>query len=831
MKKNLIFSLLFAFLIFSFSSLLFVRPMKVEADVSPSVEVDPFMPMTALEFLDLSSPKAIAYTEDQYLVISVYEDQTPYAYVIKDDENAREYTKIQLDTQNEINCIYMVGNYILYLDGIDIYAKNIYGNESAYKTGCNAGNSFSVRGNKLICNKSNCVTTYTIEIGDDGKPKFSNEKNDVANDPLYCMIDENGTCYYSTKDKDVYAIYSDFRQSKIISLNEVATYMTEINEHVYFTTKNGLYKFNTKSEAVEVKTVYQASDTALNLGELKSPQGLTVRNGKLLVVDSILNCVQEIDTETDTFTTFAITTESSANYRLTKNAEKIAISENYVYALDNALTPSNAPHVYKRIVKTTISGEKKYYKIDLDEVNELDELGNVLFAASDDYLLLYNGRDKITLSKQRADGGIISLDKIFEINSTATALTYLDGTFYYAKTEVNRLSRNESYTQVYKINYPTEENELDKVEVTKLLEDELILSTCIDLATDVFGGVYLLNYTEETNKTTIYKINENKLETFNYAGKPVSGISLDFFGCAYYVNETGEIVKINFTDETISNLKVNMPSNLPINDLCLDYRRDFAFVLSSACIFKTQPSTLKIDNLSKISASTLDKTDVLENPQFILVTKNAKLFKVPVDDFNVINGERFFKSISPVQNLSSNKVYAIIDGKNPDYYLASYSEKSNSLIKRDKVTPDGSISLITPENYDTYGISIKEFDEEVKFATSDVTLTSKPIADDNFGIAKISKGEKIRLLKTVTFNDKSFALIKTESEIKGYIPLGYAEKNGEYFNFTQEKAVSVKIDGNGSARKRTALMLFIISFTVVAAALILEYKLLFKSRQ
>ncbi len=215
----------------------------------------------------------------------------------------------------------------------------------------------------------------------------------------------------------------------------------------------------------------------------------------------------------------------------------------------------------------------------------------------------------------------------------------------------------------------------------------------------------------------------------------------------------------------------------------------------------------------------------------MLVTKNSKLFKVPVDEFNFVGGERFFKSISAVQNLNTDKVYVIIDGQNPDYYLAACSKNTNSLIKRDKVVPGGAISVILPENYETYGIYIKNYDEEVRYSTAKVTLTSKPIVDDNYKVGEVSEGEKIYLIKTVTYNDKTFALIKTESGDMGYLPFGYAERSCEYFDFNKIETVTVKTDGNGAARKRTALMLFIISFTVVAAALILEFKLLFRSRQ
>lgn len=830
MKKRLLFSLAIVFLIFSLSTALTVKQKTVDADTSGNVEVIPFMPMTALEFLDFSSPRAIAYTDDGFLLISSYENGVAYVYVIKDDNSSREYTKITLDATNEVNYVYKAGDYILYLDGIEIYAKSLYGDEAAYPTGVGAGNSFSVRGNKLICNTSNTVNTYTVTIGEDGKPAFSNKKIEAtASAPLYCMIDERGTCYYSTKSYDVYAIYSDFRQSKIITLSDVATYMTEINGHVYFTTENGLYKFGTQSENAEVKTVYAASDTAANLGEFNSPQGLAVRNGKLLVADSTLNCVQEINPETDEFTTFAITTESTANYRLTKNAEKLFLSENYVYALDEALTPSGAPHKYKRIVKVTAAGERRYYKINLDDINADEELGDVLFAASDDYILIYDGRDKIALYKQIESGAEITLEKIFETQSTATALTYLDGAFYYAKTEINRLSKNENYTQVYKIDYPSDENELEETEVTAILKDEQVMSPCVDLASDVFGGIYLLTYTESDDKTDVYKVDDGALTHITRDKKPISGLSLDFFGCAFYVNEDGKIVKLNFTDNASIEYSVNMPSNLPIKDLSLDYHRDSAFVLSSACIFKTRPDTFKIENLSKVSASTLNKTEVLTDPAFMSVTKNAKLFKVPIDEFNFVGGERFFKSISAVQNLSTDKVYVVIDNLNPDYYLAACSKNTNSLVKRDKVVPGGAISIISPENYEAYGIYIKNFDEEVRYSTGSVTLTSKPIVDDNYKVGSLTEGEKVYLLKTITYNNKSFALVKIESGATGYVPLGYAEKSGEYFDFTETKTVTIKSDGDGEARKRTALMLFIISLTVVAAALILEFKLLFKT--
>lgn len=833
MKKRLLFTLIITFLIFSLSTLFTVSKTKANAEPigDNSVEVTPFMPMTALEFLDLAAPKAVAYTDEGFLLISSYENGVAYVYVIKDDGVSKEYVKVKLDAVNEVNCVYMVGDYVLYLDNSVIWAKNVYGDDPADNTGIVASFSFSVRGNKLVCTTNNYVNFYNVSLRSDGKPQITHEATEPAADPYYCMLDNSGNCYYSNRNKEVYAIYSDHRQSLIISaLSEPATYMTEVGGNVYFTTASGLYKFGTNGENAEVKTVYEASDAASDLGEFNSPQGLAVRNGKLLVADSTLNCVQEINPETDEFTTFAITTESTANYRLTKNAEKLFLSENYVYALDDGLTPAGAPHKYKRIVKITAAGERRYYKINLDDINAAEELSDVLFAASDDYILIYDGREKIALYKQNESGAEITLEKIFETQSTATALTYLDGAFYYAKTEINRLSKNENYTQVYKIDYPNDENELEEVEVNKILKDELVMSPCVDLSSDVFGGIYLLTYSEAADETAVYKVDEGALSSIKAAKKPISGLSLDFFGCAFYVNADGKIVKMNFTDGSASTQSMNMPSNLPVKDLSLDYHRDSAFVLSSACIFKTRPETFKIENLSKVSASTLNKTEVLTDPVFMSVTKNAKLFKVPVDEFNFVGGERFFKSISAVQNLSTDKVYVVIDDLNPDYYLAACSKNTNSLVKRDKVVPGGAISIILPENYEAYGISVKTFDEEVRYSTGSVTLTSKPVVDDNYKVGSLSDGEKIYLLKTVTYNNKSFALVKTESGVTGYVPLGYAEKSGEYFDFNETATVTVTSSDNGAARKRTALMLFIISLTVVSAALILEFKLLFKTR-
>lgn len=50
MKKRLLFSLAFAFLIFSASAFIFASPKTAKAENEATVEVTPFMPMTALEF-------------------------------------------------------------------------------------------------------------------------------------------------------------------------------------------------------------------------------------------------------------------------------------------------------------------------------------------------------------------------------------------------------------------------------------------------------------------------------------------------------------------------------------------------------------------------------------------------------------------------------------------------------------------------------------------------------------------------------------------------------------------------------------------------------------
>ena len=63
-----------------------------------------------------------------------------------------------------------------------------------------------------------------------------------------------------------------------------------------------------------------------------------------------MNTVQEVDVTNCKFTTFAITTESTADYRLTKNASHLELSDNYVYALDNAETITESEKPKKRIV-------------------------------------------------------------------------------------------------------------------------------------------------------------------------------------------------------------------------------------------------------------------------------------------------------------------------------------------------------------------------------------------------------------------------------------------------------------------------------------------------
>ena len=490
---------------------IFVSKNNAIASEIAKTETEMFLPSSPIEFYDLNSPIAVSYSNDGYLIISEHYENadTGYTYnrITVYNPNTESYTVIPShNTLSSISQIEKYGNYLYYVSESQIYyipISNLTATPNTVKDSSGlpviVANYFSFKDGKVVTNTNNTAVIYEITENENG-PTF-NKLYDFKTFAKAGFFAENGDIYLLDNGTLKYFRSSDKTNVTLTTINKDVISILDVGNYVWFTAIDGLYKIE-KKENSEIELVIPITEGATTLGALLSPKGITIKDGNILIADSSLDCIQEIDTSTGKFTPFAITTESTADYRLTRDAESIILSENYVYALDNASFKSGDEKQQKRIVKVSKNKETyPYRKIDLTDLYvERPDLEIKFFTASDTHVMIYDG-DFVSLYKQ-SNSSPITLEKVIEYQSASvTALNYLDGSFYYTDTSI----KNYSYdvVNVHKITLPSENNELEEITTELLTNDQNeIKGVAVDFTIDIFGNIIIAYKTSETATTT-----------------------------------------------------------------------------------------------------------------------------------------------------------------------------------------------------------------------------------------------------------------------------------------------------------------------------------------
>ncbi len=818
----------------------------VNASEAVDVNTEFFLPSSPLEFYELISPVAIYSSSDGYMAISeFYKDEenanNNFNRISVYDPNTEKYTVIKgkgvLNGENTIFGITQItkyGDYLFYLSGNDVYyipVNNLQA--SPKKTGVIASNFFSINDDILIANTSNGIKSYTVNLSGE-TPIFTQTGIEIEV--------EMTTCGFLSKDKDIY-YYADpclYRYSTKNSTSYLVAeikninYCVEIGDYVYFTAMGeGLLKVK-KDGLSDPELIIPADKNATGLGAFNTPQGLTVKDGKLLVCDAILNTIQEVDPATDKFTNFAITTESTADFRLTNNASNTFLSENYIYAVDNSTMPITNEVTKKRIVKISLNelDPTPYKKIDLSSIYEKNEAFEIkLITGSDTHILIYDG-EYLTLYEQVL-GDNITLKEVKAIqNSSVTALCYLEDSFYFTDT-ANNLNYN--YINVYKWTVPSENNMLYEVEEETLIEENTeIKGVAKNITVDVFGNVYIY-YTQDNGVNYLTRLYNNNITnpiTINYN---VKSINTDFNGNVYALSSSNKIYKYTLKNNAhvVKEFQLKTSNNNIVKDMSLNYSSEVCYFLSNACIYKNSDNALDVKSLSKISAKNVNTTEILNDVKFISINENAKLFKVVLGDYVTQDNDVYFKHITPISNLNTSKVYAVIADLSDEYYLVSYSSKTVALVRKSSINNDFSqkadATIIDSSHYSEYGISITDDNYKSFIISNDASVFSKPIFDENYKINSLKKGEEVYAIKTIKFNGKSITLIAKEPNKSpiGYVVSGYLIDEIIVPPTLNEPTQTV-IGGGAEKRIVTTLMILLISFTITFALIVIENKLLFK---
>ncbi len=836
----------FKFLILAFFVTLFagvfaldVNSSKAESANLTSTEL--FLPSSPIEFYNLNSPIAVSYSSDGYMIISEYYQnlETNYTFnrinVYSPVDN-RYHVLPNHSTLSSISQIEKYGDFIYYVSQSQIYYIPVSDLNATPKALLDTNGSpvivanfFSFNDNKVVANTNNYANIYEITISGD-KPAFK-KLYEIETFAKAGFLGDDGNIYLLDNGTLKYYRASDKTMVTISTINKDVISLLDNGDYVWFTAVDGLYKIK-KQPASPIELVVPITEKANTLGYLVNPKGLSKKDGNVLISDSTLNAIQEVDGETGEFTYFAITTEDTADYRLTKGAESIVLSENYVYALDNATFSSDSSTPNKRIVKVSKDKENyPYRKIDLSNLyKDNADFKIELYTASDTHVMIYDG-DYLTLYKQ-SNSNPITLEKLETYQSSSiTSLYYLDDSFYYSDT--SREGYSHDVVNLHKITIPTKNNELEKIENTLLTANyPQIKGIAVDFTVDIFSNIILVYKSSETSTSySICRLFNNEISSTTTLSHKVLSIESDFSGNVYALGENNKIYKYveknNGYDKTEFTVKPIYNEN--VSSMVLNYRSQDVFYLGNACIYKNGDDNLDIKSLSGISANNLKETEVLTDVKFITIKENAKIFKVDIGNYLIEGENRYFKNITPINNPNTNRIYTVIAEIDKDYLLISYSQNLSALIRKTSISSNGDGVILTESDYVKNNISIVNGNNQAMYLSNNAHVYAKPIVNNHYKLLSTNKGQALYPIKEFKFNKTSMTLVSNE---EGGTPIGYVV-SGYLRNTTQtsnkDYDTEVKVIGtNGNKQIKTTVLVLLIAFTVTATLILIEAKLLFK---
>ena len=796
---------------------------RAESSSETLIETETFLPSSALQLYNLNSPVSISYSNSGFMVITEH---------IGDDSGASLFDKISVFNPNDkkftavkehetiknVTHAQEHGGLIFYLSNSRLYYLSVDGLDGEpIETTITSSNFFYIQDNYLITNTNNSIIIYSVSV-DNGVASFS-KKSTHNFTTKNAFISQEQNVYYLFGGKLYCFDTTNSTSYEVTSVPVDVNYLTEYGNFIYLSSSSGIYKV--EKGVNKTLNLFVKTDGTNKLGHLKNPQGLTVMDNQILVADPDIKCIQGINATTGEFTDFAITVESTADFRLTNNASKLSVSENYAYVLDDGEADGNG-NVYKRIVRVSLdkNEENRYLSISLKPLyNENGEFNLKHFACSNSHIAIYAGK---TLSLYKIDENGLTLEYSLDSESI-TSLSYLDGEFYFTDYTLKNFEYNA--VNVKKITLPNEDNLQETVKVTEIEINGTIKGVAKNACVDVFGNAYIINNAEDGTLQKLIKISNGEIITIAEIDYTVISIKVDFAGNVYALSSDGKIYKYGFSNSNVS-VKTYAFNASPIKDIDLNYQSEVLYALTNSCILKTVGDELDIINLNEVSARSIDLTKVETSPKFITVQKNAKLFKVQLNSYNEQGN---FEKITPVSNPSPDKVYLIVQ-ELENYYLVSYGEKFVALVSKTNVEYAPNINyssaIITETYYKDFNVSVKNASETL-YLTNDTIAFTNPIFDVNYKTQNLNKNTEVQAVKTVEFNGTKFTLIKDKNDnLLGYVVSGYLTDTKISDATIVENKIEV-VSNNGQKHFNTVLMISIIALTVTLCLLFLEKKLLF----
>lgn len=723
--------------------------------ITPPAQTQLFLPSTDLEYKSLTSP------------IDVYSDDNVTAIVQNDQKLIIYKDGLHLGTLESFTAIKQVkkssDQHLLISDNGIIYSINL--NDITKKTALTStdgngigGNYFDINANYLVTAYSGKATIYQRTAN--GYEQRNETFNLNADYPV--AINEENTIFYV--DDKIYAMPADNLSAKNAIASVIPSKMIANANALYFIYNKDILMCDFKNENPSTTLLSVDSENNYDLGKLKTPTGISFRNGNLIISDSELNAVQEFKVENNnlSFTGFAIASGKTAYNRISTLATDIEKQGETVATLDN-----NKLLIYSKI------NADKYAKGNYMAFFAKDFNGENL----PDAFSLGNGTVLLSFEHNQSTGKLSLLDlvdgesehKDIFVGNIIRDICYQSGVYYV-------LASNGAKTLVYDFGENDFSFSEPKIETSTL--------SATQITVDVFGNIYLA----DDNNVYKYSINATNGKYEMATTLPISGVKkleTDLGGKVYALTSNG----LNVYDGTSFDAIDIKPYNNEdkIKSFAINFDKKEVLILYEGKEYVCY--TNQLDNFALSEATVSDET-------YKTTDNNASIENLKVA--TVKSGNVY----SVTRNSQSKFDYKGLVEKENEYAYICDVDMGNDLILCALAGQNG-VVLVNKNELEISNVTTQSA-PTTAYVTTDVNAYYLPIitknADyvltDNGGI-RIDKSTKITPMSKIQILDKEFyfaSVTLNERTYNGYIPVDFTvevlSEDVKWDEYTIEKVLS-----------------------------------------
>ena len=732
MKKSL--SILLS-LIFVFSVAFFVAPKTeqvfadgesedtqtetpVEPPIDTSVQTSIVLPDGYEQLYELNYPVDVDYDGDDFLILE-YNDVPSYTK-LSIFRNG-EYKAYSLPDLKATEARFFMGR-ILLLSSSDIFVFDETTGNTTVIPNIAVAKAFAVCANVVATGTSSDIKFYEAAEADGALNFTLNKQHSLGGTADSLVLTENGDVYFFYNNNiNRYDAANDTHEI-ISEYSGVVRYSVSKGDGVYYSLKNGVWRFDTLN--LQTERVNATEDSA-------DVQGIAFHGEKLLAAYKGERAVKEIDLSAENgdgenFTDYAITARGDLNNRLSAQVTDFCYTNDTFFILDD-----------KTLKVIKLGESNSYNSYDLSSFVSPSSEITAISAAGDTVMLVetldaeQSKETKIRILSLTEQG--LELNKTIEDYKSITSVTACEGEFYFLN---NTLNMDTRYTEVNVIR--SDGGTIETVCKTQGFGRKL--------AVDIFGeAIISLDLNEKT-----YLYSSTRGDLTEIADK-ASDIFTDLDGNVYYI--LGANIYRYGGDDPIK-FDIDLWANAPEGATLKAFERvgetDTVYLMYNGFILEC--FGLGIKTPYKIAPPADYTLDLSTEYQIVTVAEGCKMFTVTP---SLSESSKYFDCGGYVEKTGEDKFILISEFSN---YALIADESKTYLIRRNEYDLAEKAEL-TKADY-------------TAFITNDVHAYKVPLLKEDFISFDLSLNAEVSVISTCSFNDTDYALIKS-GENSGYVPKAF----------------------------------------------------------